>query len=259
MHDGTAVQPFTFPATGQAVRTVLVDGEPWFVAKDCCEAIGISKYRDAVAHLDVDERASAVVDTLGGPQTVSIVSEAGLYSLLMISRSPKIQTFRRWVTHEVLPAIRRTGSYSVAELGRKELARMVIAAEEEREKLAAQVAELEPDAARARQTLDADGLALVGTVAKRFGIKERSLRQFLWGEGLLIRDGSRRNEPMARYVASGHFELKTTMVTLDPDRPQQSRSTTYVTPKGEALVWRRLHAAGMVASPYPPARQLELL
>lgn len=259
MEDRTAAQPFTFPATGQPVRTVMVGDEPWFVVKDACDVIGISKYRDAAAQLDEDERASATVDTLGGPQTVLIVSEPGLYRLMMISRSPKVQAFRRWVTHDVLPAIRHTGSYSVAELGRKELARMVIAAEEERERLAAQVADLEPDAALARQTLDADGLSLVGTVAKRFGIRERALREFLYGEGVLIRSGSRRNEPMARYVTSGHFAVKTTMVAVDPDRPEQARNTTYVTPKGEALIWRRLYAAGLVATPHPPARQLELL
>lgn len=120
-------------------------------------------------------------------------------------------------------------------------------------------AELEPDAARARRTMDADGLALVGTVAKRFGIQEKALRQFLHAEGLLIRDGNRRNEPYARYVESGHFELKITLVGEDPDRPLKEKSTTVVTPKGEALIWKRLFDAGYVSSPVPPPRQLELV
>ncbi|MGO1054511.1 phage antirepressor KilAC domain-containing protein [Crossiella sp. CA198] len=115
-------------------------------------------------------------------------------------------------------------------------------------------AELEPDAARARRTMDADGLALVGTVAKRFGITEKALRQFLYAEGLLIRGGERHNEPMARYVQSGHFELK---IRLVGDHLLE-RNTTFVTPKGEALIWKRLYDAGYVRSPQAPPVQLQL-
>lgn len=111
----TEITPFTFPATGQTVRTVTVDDEPWFIAKDACEVIGVIKYRDAVAQLDADERMSVVVDTPGGPQLMSAVNEAGVYTLMMISRSPQVKPFRRWVTHDVLPAIRKTGSYSLAD------------------------------------------------------------------------------------------------------------------------------------------------
>jgi len=109
------------------------------------------------------------------------------------------------------------------------------------------------------RTLDAEGLALVGTVAKRFGITERALRGFLFDERLLIRDGSRRNEPYARHITAGYFDLKARIVYPNPDGPPQERSTTYVTPKGEALIWRRLYEAGYVRSPQPPSRQLELI
>jgi len=109
-----AIQLYTFPDTGQPVRTVALDGEPWWVAKDVCDVVGITKYRDAVAQLDDDERVSTVVDTPGGPQAMTVVSEPGIYTLMLISRSPQVKPFRRWLTHEVLPAIRRTGSYSVS-------------------------------------------------------------------------------------------------------------------------------------------------
>lgn len=145
------------------------------------------------------------------------------------------------------------------ELSNRELAMMVIQEADRADRAEAKALELEPDAARARKTMDADGLSLVGTVAKRFGIRERALREFLYAEGLLIRDGIRRNEPMARFVQSGHFELKTRPIEIDPDGPPTMRSTTYVTPKGEALIWKRLHDAGMVRSPVMPARQLELI
>lgn len=107
------ILPFTFPVTGQPVRSLVLDGEPWFVAKDTCEVVGIAKYRDAVAQLDEDERVSMTVDTPGGPQQMVFVNEPGVWALMMISRSPQVKPFRRWLSHEVLPAIRKTGSYSV--------------------------------------------------------------------------------------------------------------------------------------------------
>lgn len=96
---------------GHDVRHLLVDGEPVWIGKDVCEVVGISKYRDALAQLDGDERVSVTVDTLGGPQTATAVTESGLWSLMLISRSPVVKDFKRWLTHEVLPAIRKTGSY----------------------------------------------------------------------------------------------------------------------------------------------------
>lgn len=199
------------------------------------------------------------MDTPGGRQETTIVNEAGLYSLILRSRRPEAKAFKRWITHEVLLAIRRTGSYSSGpaySIPTSFAEALELAALQARELEAAQakVTELEPEAARAARMLDADGLALVGSVAKRFGLQERKLREFLYAEGLLIRYGLRRNEPMARYVASGHFDLKVTLV----GEPPRERSTTYVTPKGEALIWRRLHAAGVVGSPRMPARQLML-
>lgn len=110
----TAVEIFQFPESGQQVRMVPIDGEPWFVGKDICEQLGIAKPRDAIAQLDEDERASTAVDTPGGRQTMSVVNEPGLFALMLISRSPKVKPFRRWVTHEVLPAIRKTGKYESA-------------------------------------------------------------------------------------------------------------------------------------------------
>ena len=109
-----AITPFDFE--GRAVRVVEDDaGLPWFVALDVCECLGISKPRDAVARLDEDERGPVVVDTLGGAQQVSAVNEPGLYSLTLTSRKPEAKRFKRWITHDVLPALRKTGSYSMEE------------------------------------------------------------------------------------------------------------------------------------------------
>ncbi|MBF7081874.1 phage antirepressor [Desulfallas sp. Bu1-1] len=95
------------------VRTKVVDGQIYFVAKDVCEILQISKYRDVIAGLDSDERASILMDTLGGPQKMLAVNEYGLYNLIFSSRKPEARAFRRWVTHEVIPAIRKTGKYEL--------------------------------------------------------------------------------------------------------------------------------------------------
>ena len=94
------------------IRDRVINGQPWFVAKDICLAIGISQYRDAIARLDDDERVSVVLDTLGGKQCISAVNESGLYALIFQSRKPTAKSFRKWVTKEVLPSLRRNGIYA---------------------------------------------------------------------------------------------------------------------------------------------------
>jgi prophage antirepressor-like protein len=105
---------FTFAPSNQTVRVEPINGEPWFVAKDVCDILGISKYRDFIANnLDKDERVSVHVDTLGGKQEMSAVSESGLYVLIFQSRKPEARAFRKWVTSEVLPTLRKTGEYQI--------------------------------------------------------------------------------------------------------------------------------------------------
>lgn len=103
-------QIFTYQQN--AVRTVERDGEPWFVLKDVCDVLGISKYRDVSERLDADEREPVKVDTPGGPQMMTAVNESGLYNVILRSDKPEAKPFRKWVTSEVIPAIRKHGSYS---------------------------------------------------------------------------------------------------------------------------------------------------
>jgi len=105
------IQAFGF---GDAlVRTVAINGESWFVARDVCSCLDINNPSDALSRLADDEKGVATTDTLGGRQEVAIISEAGLYRLIFTSRKAEAETFRRWVTHEVLPSIRKTGGYGV--------------------------------------------------------------------------------------------------------------------------------------------------
>ncbi|MFV0505899.1 MAG: Bro-N domain-containing protein [Bacteroidales bacterium] len=93
------------------VRSQIVEDEPWFVAKDVCEILGISKYRDAIAKLEGYQRGLLVMDTPGGKQSLSTVNESGLYALIFKSRKAQAKEFQRWVTCDVLPSIRKTGQY----------------------------------------------------------------------------------------------------------------------------------------------------
>lgn len=138
-----------FNYQNQDVRTVIIEGEPWFVLADVCRVLEIANPSDTATRLDSDALGTAeVIDVLGRPQQARTVSESGLYEVVFLSRKPEARAFKRWITHEVIPAIRKTGSYSVAapaptELSRRDLARMIIAAEDEadRQRERAEVAE----------------------------------------------------------------------------------------------------------------------
>lgn len=109
----TAVQPFVFPETSQQVRTIIIDGEPWFVATDVAAVLELGNVHSSLSALDDDEKGLHSMETPRGQQEFATVSEPGLYSLILRSRKPQAKAFRRWVTHEVLPSIHRTGSYAV--------------------------------------------------------------------------------------------------------------------------------------------------
>lgn len=107
----------TFKFESNSIRTLAINNEPWFIAKDLCDAINISNYRDAIEKLDEDEKGVALTDTLGGKQEMAVVSESGMYTLILrcreaVKKGSIPHRFRKWVTAEVLPQIRKTGSYS---------------------------------------------------------------------------------------------------------------------------------------------------
>ena len=111
---------FNFEQNSQ-IRIIMIDNNPWFVAKDICEALGLANHRDAISKLDNDEKGVALTDTLGGQQELSIINESGMYALVMRSRDAMKEgtpqhKFRKWVTSEVLPAIRKTGKYEARQI-----------------------------------------------------------------------------------------------------------------------------------------------
>lgn len=109
----THLVPFEYQ--DKPVRVVLQDETPWWIAKDVCDVLTISNSRDALASLDDDEKGVVTTDTPGGQQQMNAVSESGLYNLIFQSRKPEAKTFRKWVTSEVLPQIRKTGRFEAGE------------------------------------------------------------------------------------------------------------------------------------------------
>lgn len=103
--------PSVFNFNSAAVRTAVINDEPWFVASDVCTVLGMKNHREAIRHLDDDEKGVISNDTPGGIQEMSVINESGLYSLVLRSRKPEAKPFIKWVTREVLPAIRKTGQY----------------------------------------------------------------------------------------------------------------------------------------------------
>lgn len=104
---------FTFNASDLQVRTVIIDGEPFFVAKDICAILEIANHNDAISRLDEDEKGRSVLPTQFGNKETNLVNESGLYHLIFQSRKPEAKTFRKWVTSEVLPSLRKTGKYEM--------------------------------------------------------------------------------------------------------------------------------------------------
>ena len=217
------------------------NGEPWFIAKDVCDALGVATnhLREEGRGLDDDE-VSTLPNWEGKGAAPLIISEAGLYSLVLKSRKPEAKRFKRWVTHEVLPALRRDGAY-VASDGDEDdatlMARALLAAKRAIDRKDRRIAELEPKALFADAVSASDGTCLVGELAKMmtqagFTVGQNRLFAILRNDGYLGKSGSNRNVPLQRYVEMGLFKIKETAVTHSDGHVTISR-TTKVTGKGQ--------------------------
>ena len=239
------------------IRVSTQDGEPWFAASDVCSALGIDK--TAASRLDDDEKGLRLTQTHGGEQRILFVSEPGFYKLVMRSRKPEAKAFQRWLTHEVLPAIRRHGGYMAAkpdETPEETMARALRIADEtmrrQRERsegLAAENAELRPKALFADAVAASDGTCLVGELAKMLrqnGVDIGQNRLFAWlrDNGWLGKSGCNRNVPTQRAMDMGLFRIKETAVTHSDGHVTVTR-TPKVTGKGQAyFVNRFIEAEG---------------
>lgn len=217
------LQIFQNPEFGQ-VRTVMVKNEPWFVGKDVAEALGYSNTRDAMAkHVDVEDKGVAKCDTPSGNQEMTVINESGLYSLVLSSKLPTAKKFKRWVTGEVIPAIRKHGAYMTEDALEKAITEpdflIRLANELKKEKAARLAAEQQIEMDRPK-TIFADAVSashtsiLVGEMAKILrgnGVEIGQKRFFDWlrENGYLIRrKGTDYNMPTQRAMELGLFEIK---------------------------------------------------
>ena len=190
----------TFNFVTLSVRVLMIESEPWFVATDVCAALHISNNRMALERLDDDEKGVSSIDTPGGPQKMSIVNESGLYTLILTSRKPEARKFRKWVTSEVLPALRKHGQYTMpgaaeplVTLTRKDLTDLIERCIERGVAAALRVKETVSEPAKSRPTrenfsewekaeilrLDDKGVSAV-EIADLLYRPVSSVRSFLW-------------------------------------------------------------------------------
>jgi anti-repressor protein len=235
------------------IRTVVRDGEPWFVAADVCKILGLTNPTMALRALDEDEKGLSQIETPGGAQNMAVVNESGMYALIVRSDKPNAKPFRKWVTSEVLPAIRKTGRYevapaSVASIGRRELAQMVIEAED-RASLAEQaLAEVAPAAEAWNHLATAAGDYAVADAAKILSrhplitIGRDRLFTLMYRERWIYRRVLDSRWAVLQYavdrgwlseLASSHYHPRSGELVLDPPQVR-------VTVKGLAELQKRL-------------------
>ncbi|WP_267379336.1 phage antirepressor [Bacillus sp. GM_Baccil_2] len=233
------------------VRTVVKGEDVWFVAKDVCDVLEIVNTTRSLSRLDDDELHSMkVTDSLGRPQDTNVINESGLYSLIMTSRKPQAKAFKKWVTSEVLPSIRKHGAYMTDQVLEQAVTNpdfaigLLTKLKEEKEKLAAaqeQIVQQKPLVVFAEACMQSEQTLKVSEVAKlatKQGVKigQRQLFAKLREWELMFK---RSTEPTQPAVEKGYFEIAQG-VKQKPNGEAFTWTTTYVTPKGQAYIIGRL-------------------
>ena len=225
------------------VRTVQKDGEPWFVLKDVCGILSIGNVADVYARLDTDEKGVGQIDTLGGRQNMSIINESGLYNVILRSDKPEAKPFRKWVTSEVLPSIRKHGAYMTQEKLQEVLCNpdalfqivSALKAESDKRKaleiqnsaLAVDLAIAQPKADYFDDCMARGGLMNFRDTAKLLGMRQKEFIDNLLRDSYLYRDKRGRLLPYQKRN-NGYLEIKEAFNNSSDWNGVQ----TLVTPKG---------------------------
>lgn len=241
------LQIFNSPEFGQ-VRIVQQNGEPWFIGKDVAEILGYSNTKDAIAkHVDDEDKLGSQIATSGQNRNMTIINESGLYSLILSSKMPKAKEFKRWVTSEVIPAIRKHGGYLTADKIEQALTDpdtiIKLATTLKEERAARQQAEASLQAAKpkvlfADAVSASDSTILIGDLAKilkqnGYNTGQKRLFQWLRDNGYLIkRQGADYNSPTQRSMELGLFRVKETPI-IHADGHVTVNKTVKVTPKAQ--------------------------
>lgn len=242
------LQIFDSPDFGQ-IRTIQQNGEPWFVGKDVADILGYQNgSRDVNRHVDEDDRQNYQNGTFESNRGLTIINESGLYSLILSSKMPKAKEFKRWVTSEVIPAIRKTGGYIAGSENMTDaeiMAKAVLVAQSTIRQRDQRIKELENDVAAAKpKVLFADAVSasdstiLIGDLAKilkqnGYNTGQKRLFQWLRDNGYLIkRQGADYNSPTQRSMELGLFRVKETPI-IHADGHVTVNKTVKVTPKAQ--------------------------
>lgn len=238
----------TFNFENQQVRTIEFKNEPWFVANDVTTILGLSNTTVALQRLDEDERAKY---NLGRQGMTNIVNEYGLYNLVLASRKPEAKQFKRWITHEVLPAIRKHGAYLTPDkleealLNPDTLINLAIQLKQEREgRLIAEqrVNELTPKASYYDKVLSNKALVTITVIAKDYGMSGKAMNALLHELGVQYKQGTTWLL-YARYQKNGWTHSETVMIT-DKDGNEKAVLNTKWTQKGRLGLYELLKRKG---------------
>lgn len=240
------LQIFNNPNFGK-VRVVEQGGEPWFVGKDVCDALELGNSRQALTRLENDEKADVILNDGSQNRKMNIVNEYGLYNLVLASRKPEAKAFKRWITHEVIPAIRKHGAYMTDDVLKQAIQSpdflIKLATELKEEKEARRQAEASLQAAKpkvlfADAVSASDSTILIGDLAKilkqnGYNTGQKRLFQWLRDNGYLIkRQGADYNSPTQRSMELGLFRVKETPI-IHADGHVTVNKTVKVTPKAQ--------------------------
>ena len=221
------------------IRTLTIDGEPWFVAADGCKALELGNPSMTVERLDADEKGISSIDTLGGKQRMAIINEPGLYSVILCSRKPEAKAFKRWITHEVIPAIRKYGGYMTKSLLEQvlenpnliyEFARRMLAEQQKNERLKQELDRAKPKADYYDAFIHPESCTNIRATAKELKVPEKMFTAFLIRKRYLYRAPSGGLMPYAKAADDGLFFVKDYIAVNG-----HQGVYTLVTPKGKAL------------------------
>ncbi len=232
-----------------SVRTVVLNKEPWFVVADVCSVLDLSNPTIAVSRLDEDERAKF---NLGRQGDATIVNEPGLYTLVLGSRKPEAKAFKRWITHEIIPTIRKHGMYATPEMAERMLndpdvmirvLQELKTEREQRKTLEQKVEQDKPKVLFSDAVSTAHNSILIGDLAKLIrqnGVEvgQKRLFEMLRQDGYLISRGASRNMPSQRSMEMGLMEIKESTVA-SPDGHIRVTKTTKITGKGQVYFINR--------------------
>ncbi|RGJ66534.1 hypothetical protein DXD51_10445 [Eubacterium sp. TM05-53] len=241
------IQLFTF--NNEQVRTLLINNEPWFIGKDVAQILGYSNPRDALSkHVENEDKDSvAIRDSIGRMQKTPIINESGVYALIFGSKLPDAKKFKHWVTGEVLPQLRKTGSYSAKEMSSEELmAKAFIEAKSIMERQNKEIIEMKPKALFADTVAASNSSILVGQEAKlisQSGCKIGQNRFFAWlrENGYLCSKGDNYNMPTQRSREMNLIEIRIRTVT-NPDGSVRETKTPMITGKGQIYFLNKFKA-----------------